>query len=90
MKKIITTLLMVTLILSLSMGCGQFLTKQLGGSTTIDLPPGIKLVNVTWKDSNIWYLYRNMRADEFPETYNFKESSVLGVAEGLIIIKEHR
>ena len=64
--------------------------KSWGGATTMDLPPGKKLVNVTWKQENFWYLTRSMRADEEAETYTFQESSAFGVMEGTVTIKEHK
>lgn len=48
------------------------IAKQYGGNMRIELPPGQKLITVTWKDeSDIWYLTRPMNSDEFPETYTF-------------------
>jgi len=66
-------------------------TKVFGGTMTIKLPPGQKLVNVTWKDNNsLWYLTRPARADEPAETSTFKEDSSLGIIEGKVIFVESR
>lgn len=65
------------------------LTKNLGGTTTIDLEPGEKLEEITWKDNSLWYLTRSMRDDEEAETHHFKQSSSLGIIEGEVIIIEH-
>ena len=66
-------------------------TKVFGGTMTIKLPPGQKLVNVTWKDNNsLWYLTRPVRADEPVETSTFKEDSSLGIIEGKVIFVESR
>ncbi len=64
--------------------------KQFGGTVTVDLPKEEKLVIVTWKDDNMWYLTRPFKDGEEPETYKFKEESSWGLAEGTVIIKESR
>ena len=62
--------------------------KNWGGTAHLTLPAGQKLVNVTWKDAELWYITRPMRKDESPETYTFNEESNWGVMEGSYIIKE--
>lgn len=64
--------------------------KALGGTATLRLPKGEKLVNVTWKETSMWYLTRPMRADEIVETYTFREESGYGLLEGTVIIVESR
>jgi hypothetical protein len=80
--------------LALVVGClgctEQDRAKSFGGTMTVELQPGRKLVNVTWKETDLWYLTRAMRNDEAPETYEFQESSGMGVMEGKVIIKERR
>lgn len=65
-------------------------TKQFGGEMEINLPPNTKLVNVTFKESDIWYLTRPMHNTDIPESYTFKEESSFGVWEGTIIINESK
>lgn len=73
------------------LGCTEHdLAKNFGGTMTVELKPGLKLVNVTWKESELWYLTRAMRADEAPESYEFQESTGMGMMEGKVIIKERR
>jgi hypothetical protein len=62
--------------------------KTWGGSMTINLEPNQKLVNVTWKDTDMWILTRPMRAGDIIETYKFGEKSTWGVMEGQITIVE--
>ena len=62
--------------------------RQYGGTAVEKLPTGQKLVNVTWKEENLWFLTKPMRSDDVAETYSFKESSSYGVWEGEVIIKE--
>ena len=62
--------------------------KNWGGTIEIDLPIGEKLVNVTWKEDNLWYLTKPMTETDTAETYMFREKSSFGNMEGTIIIKE--
>lgn len=62
--------------------------KQFGGTGIITLPKGEKLVNVTWKDNNLWYLSRPMIESETADVYTFKEESSFGVLEGTYKIIE--
>lgn len=64
-------------------------TRLTGGEMTINLDKDQKLVNITWKHNNIWYLTRKAHPGESPETYSFKEKSQHGVWEGEVIIVEH-
>lgn len=65
--------------------------RGFGGTMTERLPVGQKLIMVTWKEGNdLWILTRDMRDNEFPETYTFKEKSSLGVLQGTVIISECR
>lgn len=82
MKPLLLALLLV--------GCTeQEAAKNFGGSMHMDLPQGRKLVVVTWKEDNLWYLTRPMRKDERAEAYKFEESSSWGVWQGTINIVEH-
>lgn len=90
MKKL--HILTLTLILAvITIGCTENLrTKQFGGTMNITLPPATKLVNATWKEGQLWYLYRPMRTNESPETFEFREKSNFGMIEGIVIFKESR
>lgn len=80
MKKVI---LSAIAIIALSTSCTENArVKAFGGEGTINLPQGRKLVNVTWKETEIWYLTRPMRNDEVAETYQFQEESSWGMVEG--------
>lgn len=69
-------------------GCDNFRAKHLGGTITVQLNSGQKLVNATWKDAQLWYLTRPMHSNEVVETYYFKEKSMSGVLEGTVIFQE--
>lgn len=64
--------------------------KNWGGSATLTLPQGQKLVNVTWKESELWYLTRPMTINDNAETYYFQEESSWGMVEGKYIIVEQK
>lgn len=71
--------------------CDQIITREYGGTTTITLEPGEKLIEATWKDDgNIWYLTEPMDSNYVPKTKVFKESSVFGQLEGTVIFIETR
>lgn len=62
--------------------------KSWGGEGTIKLPKGKKLINVTWKETQVWYLTREMDSNDIAETYEFHEESSYGVVEGTYKIIE--
>jgi hypothetical protein len=62
--------------------------KNWGGEGNINLPKGRKLVNVTWKETEVWYLTRPMDSNDVAETYQFQEESSWGVMEGTYNIVE--
>lgn len=80
----------VLLFVLLTVSCENYIARQAGGNLNLELLPGQKLVNVTWKEGNLWYLTRPMRPDETPESYSFRESSMFGIMEGTVTINESR
>lgn len=85
------TLILTALAISLLASCTEnSRVKNWGGEGTINLPKGQKLVNVTWKESQIWYLTRPMDSAEVAETYSFHEESSYGVIEGTYTIVESK
>lgn len=88
-KKIIGGIaLLVVMGFSLT-GC-KSVAKSYGGTISIDVPKGQKVIEATWKDSDVWYLTRPMREDEKPEIFTFQEDSNLGIIEGKVIFKESK
>lgn len=87
MKKVLTLLVIAVALVS----CTQNqMAKNFGGTETITLEPGKRLVNVTWKgdkgSANLWILTKQDTTK--PTTYSFKEKSDAGILEGEVIIKE--
>ena len=86
MKKI----LILTAILVLC-GCTQNdMTKNFGGTQTINVPAGQKVFDVTWKETSLWYATRPFREGESPETSTFHNKSNYGILEGKVIFKESK
>lgn len=87
-SKIIAVILIILISFTLLSGCRNFAARTMGGTMELDLPPGEKLVTITWKDDDLWYLTRPMRDDEFAEEYKFQASTNWGVFEGTVIVRE--
>lgn len=89
MKKSLIVLVSVLAVGMFSSGCTDNIrARVMGGSMTVTLPQGQKLVNATWKESNLWYLTKTMNTNDVAEIYTFTEKSALGMVEGTIIFHE--
>lgn len=67
------------------------IAKQYGGTVTIEVPKGEKLIECTWKDGgNLWYLTEPMEDDYVPKTKTFREESNYGIMEGKVVFIESR
>ena len=56
----------------------QIRARNFGGSTTVDLACGNKVVNATWKNVDLWVLTKPMKTEDTPEEYSFSEHSAWG------------
>jgi hypothetical protein len=63
-------------------------TKMWGGTMKVELEKGQKLVDVTWKETSLWYMTKPMSPFDVAETYTFKEESSYGIIEGKVIFIE--
>lgn len=63
--------------------------RNYGGTAQVDLPANTKLIGATWKNDELWYLYRPAREGEKPEMLTLQESSSFGIIEGKVIFKEN-
>ena len=88
MKKLF--ILVIAATLSFISCTEQERARHFGGKTVIQVDPGYKLVEVTWKDENLWIFMEEMDSDYVPKTKIFKEESSYGVMEGCITFKESR
>lgn len=62
--------------------------KEFGGSAELKLPDNSKLVNVTWKNDDLWYMTRPMTIEDSAVTYTFTEESSYGIFQGTYTIIE--
>lgn len=70
-------------------GCtSQYLARHMGGTTTVYLPAGTKLMNASWKDTHLWYLVRPRHPGEPVETIQYREDSMGGMMNGVVYLKE--
>lgn len=88
-KKIIGGIVLLAVMVFSLTGC-KSIAKSYGGTITIDVPKGQKVIEATWKDSNLWYLTRPMREDEEPEIFTLQEDSNFGIIEGKVIFEESK
>jgi len=86
MKKVIFVI--AILLITLTSCTDNMKVKEWGGTAEMYLPKGQKLVNMTWKESNLWILTKPMKDTDEVETYTFYEESSLGVMEGTYIVHE--
>ena len=79
---VVTTFLALLIIISTSCTENQK-ARKFGGKEEIQLKPNEVLINVTWKESNMWVLTE----DTLTHVKYFRENSNWGVFEGEIVIK---
>lgn len=85
MKKILICLAAIA-----AVSCENTTTRHLGGTMTIDVEPGYKVTNATFKDEEIWYFVEKMDSTYVPTQKKLVEKSMFGAFEGTIIFKESR
>lgn len=68
-------------------GCGNEIARNFGGNETVKLEKGERLVNITWKESDLWILTKVDTLAK-PATYTFKEKSNAGILNGSVTIVE--
>lgn len=85
----IVSLLLAITVSAASLGCTENKrARTFGGTTTVELTAGQKVVGATWKDSNLWIIHRPMHDGESPEVVTMTESSSFGLLEGHVVIVE--
>lgn len=91
MKRLLTAVIaLIAIGMMMSFSSCQGCTRQWGGTTKIELEPGEKLVEATWKNNSIWYLVEPMESDYVPKTKVFKEQSNARMLEGQVVFVERR
>lgn len=69
-------------------GCTENRRARTYGGANVNVAPGQRVVNATWKNANLWVLTRPLRTGEVPETLTFHEFSAWGIAEGTFVLHE--
>lgn len=87
-RKNLVLLLILIMGLMITSCTEQERAKSFGGTMTTEIAADQKLVNVTWKENELWILTRPRKPGEVPETYQFYEESAWGMWEGTVYIKE--
>lgn len=91
MKKNVLMIAMICVSMIIMSGCtDNTRANNFGGTSTEYLPIKQKLMNVTWKDNQLWILTRKMNASDVAESYDFIERSSLGIFQGKVIIVEQK
>ena len=88
MKKLFILLTLISL--ALTSCTDNQRARMYGGTETVNLPAGERLVVATWKEAQIWYLTEQMPADYKPQQKIFREKSGYGLVEGTVIFVETR
>lgn len=90
MKKLIK-FIFISIIIAISFGCtANERAKHYGGTVTINVEPGMKVTNATFKDDQLWYFIEPMNDDYIPQTKKLVEKSAYGIIEGTVIFKESK
>jgi hypothetical protein len=66
----------------------QSWAKSWGGSYSVNLDPGERLITAEWHGDEIWHLTRPLEEGEHPRVYFFKEKSRWGIIQGKVTINE--
>ena len=81
---------LICLIALCAVSCENYTTRKLGGTMTIDVEPGYKVTNATFKEDEIWYFIEPMDNSYTPKQKKLVEKSKYGALEGTIIFNETR
>lgn len=85
MKKIL-----ICLVAIVAVSCENYTTRVLGGSMIINVEPGYKVTNATFKKTEVWYFVEPMDSTYVPKQKKFIEKSMYGIAEGVIVFNESK
>ena len=91
MKKYILALMFSVICLLGTVSCTkQQMARNFGGTVTIKVEPGQRVVMATWKNDDLFYMLEPMPEDYTPTNKRLIESSSFGVLESVIIFEESR
>ena len=86
-KKILFTLALIFTFISCT---ENSISRKLGGTMTVNLPKGEKLVMATWKETSLFYLTEPMDSSYVPKTKIFREDSSWGLVESKVLFIESK
>ena len=87
MKKFI---ILAVIALALSSCTENQRARTLGGTVTINVEKGKKVMMATWKKGDLFYMVEDMEPDYVPHNKELIESSNFGVIESKVVFKESR
>lgn len=87
MKRILFILMTILFFISCT---ENQMARKFGGTAEIKLPRGEKLLMVTWKETNLFYLTEPMDSNYIPKTKIFREDSNFGLIESKVVFIESR
>lgn len=87
MKKFI---ILAVIALTLSSCTENQRARTFGGTATINVEKGKKVMMATWKDEDLFYMVEDMEPDYVPHNKELIESSSFGVIESKVVFKESR
>ena len=79
---------LICLVALVAVSCENYTTRNWGSTMTIDVEPGYKVTNATFKGDEIWYFVEPMDSTYTPSQKKFVEKSKYGALEGTIIFNE--
>lgn len=87
MKKFI---ILAVIALSLSSCTENQRARTFGGTATINVEKGKKVMMATWKGDDLFYMVEDMEPDYVPHNKELIEFSNFGVIESKVVFKESR
>jgi predicted small secreted protein len=87
MRKSILVVMLILILSSMLVSCTENTrARNFGGNSTIELKRNERLVNVTFKEDDLWILTKYDTTA--PTKYEFQEKSSWGILEGTVTIVE--
>jgi hypothetical protein len=91
MKKIFCIVIAAVALVCLTSSCTENQrVREFGGTMTVKLEPGQKLMMATWKENSLFYLTEPMEESYQPKTKTFQENSSYGMLETKVIFIESK
>ncbi len=89
-KNIFSAFIVAFLLLGFTSCTENQRARRFGGTATINVEKGKKVMMATWKDENLFYMVEDMETDYIPHDKTLIESSNFGMIESKVVFKESR